>query len=148
MERIQLNTLVSAAMKLLNLLSKIDFESDDTDAEIHLLLIHEGMSVLLRLLAPITAHITHYLWRELGFGENILLAPWPKVNTKALQASSIELIVQINGKLRSKITVPTDSSDEDIQNSALNDDKIQVHIGDKNIKKVIIVPGRLVNIVV
>jgi len=145
MERIQLNTVVSAGMKLLNLLSKIDL---DTDTETHWLLIHESMSVLLRLLAPITPHITHYLWRELGFGEDILLEPWPKVNMRALQASSIELVVQVNGKLRSKITVPADSNDEDIQNCALNDKKIQVHIGDKNIKKVIVVPNRLVNIVI
>ena len=145
MARTQLNTVVSAGMKIINLLTKIDLNSND---ESQWPLIHEGSSILLRLLAPITPHLTHHLWRELGFGENILQATWPKVNTKALQTSAVELIVQVNGKLRSKITVPTDSSNKDIENCALADKKVQAHIANKNIKKVIIIPKRLVNIVV
>jgi len=145
MARTQLNTVVSAGMKIMNLLSKIDLNSND---ESQWPLIHEGSSILLRLLAPITPHLTHHLWRELGFGENVLQATWPKVNTKALQTSAIELIVQVNGKLRSKITVPTESSNEDIENCALTDKKVQAHVANKAIKKVIIIPKRLVNIVI
>ena len=145
MERIQLNTVVSAGMKLLNLFSKIDLNSDN---QIHWLLVHEGISVLLRLLSPITPHITHYLWRELNFGKDILLAPWPKVNSRALKTSSVELVVQINGKLRAKITVPVDTNNDDLQTIALKDTKIRTHVGDKNIKKVIVIPNRLVNIVI
>ena len=130
-------------MKLLNLLMQKEPEED-----VEWQLLHEGLSTLLRLLAPITPHITHALWIRLGYGDDILKFCWPKVNVKALQTSTVELIVQVNGKLRAKVTVPTDSDEETIKNAVLNNDKIQSHLGDKTVKKMIIVPERLVNIVV
>ena len=143
MNRLQFNTVVSAYMKLLNVIQKIS-----PDSEAKQKLIHEATSILLRIMAPITPHISHYLWQDLGFGENILAAGWPKVNTKAQQTDQMELIIQINGKLRTKITVPTQISKDDLENNVLNDKNIQRFIAKKEIKKMIVVPNRLVNIVI
>lgn len=142
-ERYQFNTVVSSTMKILNVLIKL---STDNEAESHL--IHEGLGILLRLLSPITPHITHFLWQALGFGENILNFSWPKPDLKALQSSQVKMVVQINGKLRSRIQVASDASNELIEKTALNQDNVQRYISDKKIKKVIVVPQKLINIVV
>ena len=143
MERLQLNTVVSACMKLLNLLMKIEPQTN-----MELQLIHQGLSILVRLLAPFTPHIAHQLWRDLGYGDNILDTSWPKVNKRALQSADVEMIIQINGKLRAKMSVPANASQDSIQEIALRQDNIQRYITNKKIKKVIVVPNRLVNIVV
>ncbi len=141
MDRLQLNTVVSASMKLLNLLIKLPLDAT------HSPVIHEGMNILLRILAPITPHITHHLWRELGYGENILKAPWPQVNLQALQIQEIQIMVQINGKLRGKITVDQNATAEEIEKLALQEDNVRRYIGDQTIKKIIVVPKKLVSIV-
>lgn len=143
MERLQLNTVVSAGMKLLNILAKITPNSNEQTA-----ILAEGFGILLRLLAPITPHITHHLWRKMGFGENILDAPWPQVDRKALKMDNITLVVQINGKLRGSITVSADADEETVKTTALSDPKIQSFMADKSLKKIILVPKKLVNIVV
>ena len=143
MDRLQFNTVVSASMKIFNLLSPLS-PKDKTEQH----LIHEGLQILLRLLAPITPHITHHLWQTLGFGDNILQSGWPKVDTRLMQTAQIEIGVQINGKLRARIQVPTEASRELIENTALNQENVQRHITDKTIKNIIIVPKKLVNIVV
>lgn len=142
-ERLQFNTVVSACMKILNLIVKL---SPDDEEEKYL--INEGLSILLRLLAPVTPHISHKLWQELGFGENILHAGWPKHNSRAAQVSHIDMVVQINGKLRGHIQVPPEADKATIENTALNQENIQRHLINKQLKKVIIVPKKLVNIVV
>lgn len=143
MQKNQFNTVVSAAMKMLNLLQKIEPKE-----EVDRFLIHEGLSILLCLLAPITPHITHHLWRELKFGDNILDAPWPKVNTKAIQSAALEMMIQINGKLRGKITVGLGTPESQLKNIVLADEDIKRHLADQAVKKIIVVPNRLVNIVV
>ncbi|MFV9992648.1 MAG: leucine--tRNA ligase [Coxiella endosymbiont of Dermacentor nuttalli] len=145
MERYQFNTVVSAAMKILNLLMKLTTKNE---AESHL--IHEGLGILLRLLSPITPHIAHFLWKSLGFGENILYSSWPKTDSKALalQNSQIEMVVQINGKLRARIQISSDASEKLIENTALNQDNVQRYVSAKKVKKVIIVPKKLINIVI
>ena len=142
-ERMQFNTVVSTTMKILNLLTKLTM-----DNEVGSHLIHEGVGILLRLLSPIAPHITHHLWQTLGFGKSILEANWPKPDSKALQTTQIEMIVQINGKLRARIQVPTEAPDYSIKNTALHQENIQQHLVDKKIKKIIVVPKKLVNIVV
>lgn len=137
-ERSQLNTVVSSCMKLLNLLGKV------SNPEI----IYQGMSVLLRLLAPIAPHITHTLWNNLNYPGLILDAEWPKTDARAKQTDKINLVVQINGKLRTQITVPTHADTKTIEEIATQDAKVQSSISNKSIKKIITVPGRLVNIVV
>lgn len=143
MQRLQFNTVVSAAMKIFNLLAKLPIQ----DEKYHLF-IHEGLSILLRLLAPITPHICHQLWQQLGFGENILESGWPKVDAKALVTQQIEMIIQVNGKLRAKIQVPTEASNDVIEAMALKQENIQKYLDGNKIKKVIVVPKKLVNIVI
>lgn len=142
-ERAQLNTVVSAAMKMLNTLVTIKPDNSERTQ-----LVYEGLQILISILAPITPHLCHHLWIDLGFGQNVLTASWPKVNARALQTSNIELIVQVNGKLRAKIRVPTEADKETIEHTAISDENVQRHLGEKPIRKIIVVPNKLVNIVV
>lgn len=151
-DRYQFNTVVSAAMKMLNLLTKPLLPEKNEEgylnpSEIRERLIQEGLSILLRLLAPIVPHICHYLWRELGYEGLVMDAKWPKVVTDALVVDQIQIMVQINGKLRGKIEVPTNTSADTIEKITLADEKIQQFIAGKTVQKVIFVPGKLVNIV-
>lgn len=143
-ERSQLNTVVSGCMKLLNLLVKIPA---DDNPDIATYSIHLGMSILLRLLSPIAPHITYQLWQDLDYKGALLNTAWPKVNAAALKIDQIELVVQINGKLRTRIKVPNNANEKLIQDTAISDMKVQQTIANKEIKKIITVPGRLVNIV-
>ncbi len=145
-DRLQFNTVVSGCMKLLNLLTKIP-DADNGQMNIQPHIIHQGLSILLRLLAPVAPHITHHLWQELQLGGALIDAPWPTGDASARKVDQIELVVQINGKLRTRITVPVDAKKETIETIATTDSKVQQSIVDKLIKKIIIVPGRLVNIV-
>ncbi len=135
----QFNTVIAACMTILNKLP-----NDASEPAVAA----EGMSILLRLLSPIAPHISHSLWRELGFGDNILKASWPVVSESALQQSSIELVVQVNGKVRAKLQAPADSSKDELEQLAQQNDNVQKFIADKTVRKVIVVPGKLVNIVV
>jgi leucyl-tRNA synthetase len=103
---------------------------------------------LLRLLYPITPHISHQLWRELGYGEDILDAPWPAVDEAALEQDEIELVLQVNGKLRGNMRVPREAARETIEKMALTHPSVQKYVNGQPIKKVVVVPGRLVNVVV
>lgn len=141
MERLHLNTVVSAAMKLLHLLQSV------SNSQNHKIIIREGLSILLRLLNPITPHITHYLWSELKFNGDIINAPWPQVDFKALTKDELDLVVQVNGKVRGKITVTLDTDESTIKSLATSSENIAKFIGKKTIAKIIIVPKRLVNIV-
>jgi leucyl-tRNA synthetase len=141
MEKLQLNTVVSASMKLLNLLQEIPKNANEK-------IIGEGFSILLRLLNPITPHLTHYLWNELKFEGNSLDATWPQVDLDALKRDAIDLVVQVNGKVRGKITVPIDAAEKMIRETACAQENISRLIGAGEIKKIVIVPKKLVNIVV
>ena len=146
LDRMQYNTVVSAAMKMMN---EIDSFKDDGSAGSAALL-RESLSLLLRVLYPLAPHITTSLWDELGYvkelGE-IIDSPWPKVDPEALAADEIQLVVQVNGKLRGRIMVSPDASREEIEKTALADADVSRFLGDTPVKKVIIVPKRLVNIV-
>lgn len=151
--RNHLNTVVSGCMKLFNLLSKISHQKTDTNTsdnelETNHALIYEGTQILLSLLAPIAPHICQQLWLELELGDVIADAKWPKVNNTALASKMLNLVVQINGKLRSKICVASNADNSSIEAIALSDIAISKHIENKTIKKIIVVPQRLVNIVV
>lgn len=141
MERLHLNTVVSAAMKLLNLLQSIPASQN------HKIIIRDGIGILLRLLNPITPHIAHYLWRELQFTGDIINAPWPQVDAQALIKNEIDLIVQINGKVRGKITVANNADEDTIKSTAMSQKNVAIIIDKKTINKIIIVPKKLVNIV-
>ena len=136
-QRHQFNTVASACMKILNALDAIEEWNATSE---------EGLSIVLRLLSPIAPHITHHLWRELKFGEDIMNAPWPEADPRALEQDEIELVVQVNGKLRGSIKVARNADKKSIEAAAPA--AVEKHIAGQTVKKIIIVPGRLVNIVV
>jgi len=138
-ERQKFNTVASACMKILNALDDLD-EWDATT--------EEGLSILLRLLSPIAPHITQHLWRALDFGEDVMAAPWPDPDPAALEQDEVELVVQVNGKLRGSIRVPKAADRSAIEGLALANPNVQRFVAGQNVKKVVVVPGRLVNLVV
>lgn len=146
-QRMQYNTVVSGAMKMLNALEA--FKSNGSAGDQAALA--EGFSILLRVLYPATPHITHVLWQELGYAAaqgSLLDAPWPQPDEAALQQDEVELMLQINGKLRGSIHVPADANKETIEQAALASEAFTRHAAGAPPKKVIVVPNRLVNVVV
>jgi leucyl-tRNA synthetase len=146
-QRMQYNTVVSGSMKLLNALE--DYKTEGSAADN--MALAEGFSILLRVLYPATPHISHTLWQAMGFAVqqgDLLEAAWPKVDDKALQQDELELMLQINGKLRGSILVPAAASKEAIEAIALQSEAFVKQAAGAAPKKVVVVPGRLVNIVV
>ncbi len=143
--RHQFNTVASAGMKMLNALESA--QKSNADAALKQAVVREGLSLLLRLLSPMTPHIAHQLWRDLGYGEDILAAPWPEPDAAALTQDEIELVVQINGKKRGSVRVPREADAQAIEVITLADPEIARALDGKPVKKFIVVPGRLVNVV-
>lgn len=143
--RHQFNTVASAAMKMLNALEGVLKGGSDAAANT---VLREGLSILLRMLSPITPHITHQLWRDLGYGDDLLEAPWPEPDAAALIKNEIELVVQVNGKKRGDLRVPRDADKSAIEAAVLVHAEVQKFVAGQPVKKVIIVPGRLVNVVI
>jgi leucyl-tRNA synthetase len=137
------NTAIAAVMELMNALGKL---ADSSPAARSLM--QEAMEKIVLLLSPIVPHICHALWQELKPGTELLDQPWPQADSAALVQDEIELIVQVNGKLRGKIRIARDTKPAVIERLALESDQVQKFIGGDNVKKVVMVPGRLVNIVV
>lgn len=108
----------------------------------------EGFSLLLRLLAPITPHMTDVLWQQLGLGDNINQASWPKLDETALISASQQIVIQVNGKLRGKLEVATTISQEDATQAVLAMPELAKFLDGKKLVKVIFVPGKLMNLVV
>jgi leucyl-tRNA synthetase len=141
----QFNTVASAAMKILNALERFAggrLSKDGRKNEV----VAEGFSILLRMLSPITPHLCHTLWRALGYGEDVMRAAWPEPVASALQQDEIEYVVQVNGKTRGSVRLPKAADRAQIEGSAAQ--SMQKYVAGQPIKKVIIVPGRLINIVV
>ncbi len=144
-DRQQFNTVVSGCMKIFNLLAKLPSHQPLT--EVQTLTLQKGLSILIRLLAPITPHICHQLWEDLGYEGFILDVEWPKASGISFKLDSITMVVQVNGKLRSKINIPHNADTATIETTAKQDEKVQQAIQGAAIKKIITVPGKLVNIV-
>ena len=140
-ERKHFNTVASAAMKLLNALQ--DGAKGATPE-----VLREGVGILLRVIYPVTPHLSHVLWRDLGYGEDITLAPWPEVDAAALVQDEIELVLQVNGKLRGNLRVARDATRELIERLALENPNVLKFTEGAVPKKIVVVPGRLVNVVV
>jgi len=130
-------------MELVNALSKAEDDSAAGRA-----LMREGLEAVVLMLAPMVPHIAHALWRELGKEQAVVHAAWPTVDSAALISDTIELVVQVNGKLRGRISVASSADEATVKASALADENVMRFTQDKDIKKVIVVPGKLVNIVV
>ncbi|MCP5269765.1 MAG: leucine--tRNA ligase [Burkholderiaceae bacterium] len=146
-ERLQYNTVVSGAMKMFNALEDATLTDSAADAAVRA----EGYGILLRTLYPAAPHLAHALWTPLGFAArhgDLVDAPWPAVDEAALVRSEIELVLQVGGKLRGSITVPASADLAAIEAAALANPDAQRFMDGKPVRKVVIVPGRLVNIVV
>jgi leucyl-tRNA synthetase len=146
-ERMQYNTVVSGCMKLLNALE--DFKSDGSDGD--RAVVCEGVSILLRMLYPACPHLSSQLWLELGYAArlgDLLDAPWPALDASALVQDEIELMLQVNGKLRGSVVVSATADKATIEAAALASEAFQKQVQGAAPKKVIVVPGRLVNIVI
>ncbi|MFO1312602.1 MAG: leucine--tRNA ligase [Burkholderiales bacterium] len=144
-DRLAYNTVVSAGMIMLNTLEALP-EAPGAAA-----LRGEGLSILLRVLYPVAPHTTWVLWRDLGLAQgmgDLIDAPWPAVDESALVTDTIELVLQVNGKVRGKIVVPSKAAQAEIESSARASAEVAKHAGGAPVKKVIVVPGRLVNVVV
>jgi leucyl-tRNA synthetase len=141
--RFTYNTAIAAVMELLNAIVKVDDSWPQGKA-----LAREGLEVIVILLAPITPHISHALWHQLGHATDIVDMPWPAVDTAALVRNQVELVVQVNGKVRGKILVSADADEPTIRELSLSNENVSKFIEAKPVKKFIVVPGKLVSIVV
>ena len=155
MEKQQLNTVVSAAMKLFNVLGDLAKHVDTlAPSELPLVeqvgyrLINKFVIVLIRILAPITPHICTRLWQDLHYHGTLHDAYWPKLANDALVLDTMDLVIQVNGKVRANFTISKNSDDDTVKSTAMKQDNIVKFTKDKEIKKVIYVPNKLVNIVV
>ena len=137
------NTAIAANMELVNTLVKFTDVSDNGKA-----IRQEALEAIVLMLAPIVPHICHQLWLDLGHQQAVISASWPEVDKAALEQDSIEMMIQVNGKLRSKISVSVTATSEEVQALALNDEHALRFIDGKPVRKVIVVPKKLVNIVV
>ena len=137
------NTAIAANMEMLNTLAKF---TDQT--VIGKAVRQEALEAVVLMLAPIVPHICHTLWQELGHEQAVVSANWPIIDEVALKQDSLLMVVQVNGKLRGKITVATDASHDEIQTKALNETHILKFIDGKTVRKVIVVPNKLINIVI
>jgi leucyl-tRNA synthetase len=137
------NTAVAASMELLNAINKLADESDAGRA-----VTRESLEAVVIMLSPIVPHICHALWQELGHESALIDQRWPELDASALELDLVEIVVQVNGKLRGRVSVATGASKDVVEAAALGDENVQRFIADKDIRKIIVVPGRLVNIVV
>ncbi|MEH6550467.1 MAG: leucine--tRNA ligase [Pseudomonadales bacterium] len=137
------NTAIAAVMELCNDINKLT----DTDPQSRAVTL-EAVEAAVVLISPIVPHLSHSLWLALGHEDSILDTQWPKADETAMQQSNIEIVMQVNGKLRAKIQVAATASKETLEELALANEHIQKFTADKTIRKIIVVPGKLVNIVV
>jgi leucyl-tRNA synthetase len=137
------NTAIAAIMELMNHLSKAPIKSDEDKA-----VMFEALRAVVLMLTPITPHMCHYLWQTIGSEDtDVESYPWPTVDNSALVEDEKLIIVQVNGKLRAKITVAADASKEEVEKLGLNDENVVKFTADKTIRKVIYIPGKIFNIV-
>ena len=147
----QFNTVASAGMKILNALERVPNAREGNPGvgvEAALFVIAEGFSILLRLLSPIAPHITQALWKECEYGDDITTAPWPEVDEAALVQDEIELVIQVNGKLRGSLRIAKDADKATLEQLALAHEAVQKQLAGGTARKIILVPGRLINVVI
>jgi len=140
--RYNFNTGIAAIMELMNTLQKLDLSATGSRA-----VVAEGIDAIIRMLSPIAPHISQALWAAFGNDGLVIDALWPQVDESALVRDSIELVVQVNGKLRAKLEVPASAGKDELEALAMADDAVQKQIDGKTVRKVVVVPGKLVNIV-
>jgi leucyl-tRNA synthetase len=142
-EKFEFNTIVSALMELMNEMYKARQEGAAGTPEWD-----EAQDIYLRMLAPVAPHISEELWASLGKPYSIHTQPWPVVDEKAAAAEQITIVVQINGKVRDRLTLPADITEEGTRKAAMDSETVRKLLDGKTPKQVVVVPKRLVNIVV
>jgi len=140
--RLTFNTSIAAVMELLNEVGKLGGDEPQT-----LAVRQEALETAVLVLAPIVPHICHQLWHALGHEEPVVEASWPEADEKAMVRSEITVVLQVNGKVRAKADVPADIAKDELEKLALAHENVQRFIEDKTVRKVIVVPGKLVNVV-
>jgi leucyl-tRNA synthetase len=141
--RYTFNTAVAASMELINAITR--FEDDSAEGRA---VSREALEAVVLMLSPIAPHICHALWAELGHETALIDVPWPEVDEGALEADEVEIVVQVNGKVRGRVSVAADADNDAVAALALADENVQRFVDGQEIRKTIVVPGRLVNIVV
>jgi leucyl-tRNA synthetase len=145
--RFHFNTAISAIMELVNETNQFLSHEEKKD-DLSWSVVREAIEATVVLLSPVVPHITEELWNLLGQSESLLKLPWPVYRPEALEAETKLVVLQVNGKVRNRIRVPTSYSDEEIKAEALSDERVQRFVNQKPIKKVIVVQKKLVNVVV
>ena len=154
MQRQQFNTVASAAMKILNALERMPKatsagQGSPPSADVWQEIAREGFSILLRVLSPICPHITHALWKELGYGDDILNAGWPIADEAALVQDTVEYVIQVNGKLRGNMLISREASIDAIEKMTLSQTYVTKFLLEgTSVRKIIVVPNKLVNVVI
>jgi len=141
--RFTFNTAVAAVMELMNEIGTCQDGTEEGHA-----VVREVLDHVVLMLSPIVPHVAHVLWQALGHEEAVIDRPWPAVDERALVRERIELVVQVNGKLRDRVEVAADAAEDTIREAALAAENVQRHTEGKAVRKVIVVPGKLVNVVV
>jgi leucyl-tRNA synthetase len=145
-QRQQLNTAVSAMMELVNDLYTFgDAEGARPES---VAVVREAIEALVRMLSPFAPHTCEELWEMLGHGDGLMHATWPEFNAEVAKADEIVIPVQVNGKVRSRLTVPAESTEKELEQLALADPAVMAHLAGKQVKKVVVAKGRLVSLVV
>jgi len=145
-EEFQFNTCIAAVMELINTLSAAQEELSSTDSGQQVL--SSAWSTALICLSPMIPHICEELWEQIGYNKCLAMWSWPEHDPEALHKEEILIVVQVNGKLRGKIQVPSGATQEEIKDLALSNENVQKHLEDKEVQKVVVVPEKLVNVVV
>lgn len=142
--RFNFNTAISTMMELVNVLYAYKEAAKEPNAG----LIYEAISDLIKMMSPFVPHITEELWRgAIDANSSVHEQSWPECDEEALKVDNVEIVLQVNGKVRGRLTVPAEATKEELEKIAMADANVQAHIGDATVRKVICVPGRLVNIV-
>ncbi|HXG93502.1 MAG TPA: leucine--tRNA ligase [Blastocatellia bacterium] len=149
-ERLHLNTCISSLMELTNEVYAFDqaVEKNGEATEVDIEIAREAFEALIRMLAPFSPHISEELWESFGHAESLARTSWPEFNAELAREEEIEVAVQVNGKLRSRIFASPDASDDDLKQAALADEKVMAATAGKDVVKTIVIPRKLVNVVV
>jgi leucyl-tRNA synthetase len=142
------NTSIAAIMELLNAMYSYEDSVQRGESEAPPALIADAQRKLVLMLAPFAPYLAHELWEMLGETSDLLRAPWPQYDPALAKEEEVEIAIQVNGKIRGRIVVPADAEEAQVRKLALADAKVKAAIGEKEVVKVLVVKGRLVNIAV
>jgi len=143
LERFQFNTAIAAIMELLNATSHHDSSNKED-----LIVLRESLEAIIQLIYPMAPHIAEELWESLGYRDSLVTKPWLKWNEEIINSAAITIVVQVNGRVRSQIIMDPDSSEDDIKRAAMSDERVKSYISGKEVRKIIVVPKKLVNMVI